>query len=335
MSKKHNINLQTLSLKDLKDRLIARAKRFKNSLLVGFPGIGKSEFVKSIAKELGYKYLTYIPAMGNPSHINGLPFNNDGKAEFLFYEFMEAIMNSTKPTIVHIQDFIQATPIMQAALMSLIQERSVNNKPIPDCVTFIIDTNDASHGAGGTKVIAPVLSRTAIFEFPIDAKGWIEWAFKSKRICKEIILYIHAHPDALCKKEIPRGIEAYPTPRTWEHASEWVEDGFTDATTLASAVGPEEGQNCAAFISDLHKYGNMLPKILNNPETAPLMKELSERYGVLLILANHFEKENVPAIVKYFKRYGSEEMLSVLLNIGASIHPDSKETKEYIKNFTA
>lgn len=332
-NKSHMISEATLSLKELAKRVIFRAKKRRNTILVGFPGVGKTEWVKSVFKD--WRFISYIPSMGNPSHINGLPFNNDGKAEFLFYEFISYIMESTEDTMVLIQDLIQATPVMQASLMSLIQNREVNGKKIPDCVTFILDTNDASHGAGGTKVIAPILSRAAIFTFPVDVKGWLEWGMKSKRICHEILLYIHAFPDALCSGVIPKGIESYATPRTWEMASEYVEAGFTDAITLASVVGKEQARNCEAFLSDLSKYGNMLPKILKSPDDAPMMKEMSEQYGILLILANHFKKENVPSIVRYFKRYKNDELLSVLFNIGTANFPDSKETKEYVNEAVA
>jgi len=322
----------TLPLNELELRVIANAKRNRNTLLVGFTGVGKSQWIEAIFKKIGWSYLPYIPSMGNPSHINGLPFEKDGQAEFLFYEFMRSIMSATEKTIVHIEDFIQAPPLMQAALMSVTHKREVNGKKIPDCVAFVIDTNDETHNAGGTKVISPFISRGCTFRFPVDVKAWLAWGMETKRIRKEILLFIHAFPNALCCDKVPRGIQAFNSPRTWEMASEWVEDGVIDAITLSSAVGVEEGHNCAAFIKDFQRFGNVLAKVLNDPQSAPLFTELSEVYGCLLILSNHFEKKNVNAITQYFKRYNNEELIKVLFALGCQTFPDAKETKEYVEN---
>jgi len=325
------MNIQ-LTLQELNDRANSIIKRNLNMILVGFPGIGKSQWIESLAKSNSMNYIPYVPSMGNPSEIKGLPFNNNGKAEFLFYEFMQSIMECKGPTIVHIEDLIQATPLMQAALMSLIHKREVNGKSIPEHITVILDTNDASHRSGGNMVLSPMLNRASIFEFPIDVKGWINWAMTEGkgRIAREVILFIHAFPEYFCSKSIPRGIEAFNTPRSWERVSGWISDGFTDAVTLASDIGFEIAIKLSAFITDIEKFGSILAKVKSDPDTAPLYESENDVYGVLLILSNHFEKGNVSNLIRYFKRYGNDELLRVLFEVGTMVHPDSKETKEYV-----
>lgn len=335
-----------LSLNELKLRIVSALKsnrvrrdnRRRNFLLIGFPGIGKSQFIKSISDDIGFDYLSYIPSMGNPTEIKGLGFKTESKgiakAEFLFYEFMDAIYTAKKPTIVHIEDLIQGTPLMQAAIMSLIEKRSVNNKSIPNHIYFILDTNDASHKAGGNIVLAPLVGRVSAFQYPLDWKAWVAWGLKND-IAKEVLLYIHANPEDLCAKSIPKGIQPFATPRSWERVSDWIHDGFTDATTLASDIGEEIAIKTAAFIKDIQTFGNILPKVKNDPMNAPLYYTTNETYGVLLILANHFSKENVSSITKYFERYDNKELQTVLFELGTTIHPDSKETKEYVSFITS
>lgn len=325
----------TLKLNELESRIQFCVEERINVLLVGFPGIGKSQFTKAIADNRGWGYIHYAPSMGNPTHITGLGMKvergGETKAQFLFYDFMEKVMGATEKTVVHIEDMIQGTPLMQAAIMSLIEKRMINNIPIPDCISFVIDTNDSNHKAGGAMVIAPLIGRTVVYHFPIDSNGWIKWGISTGRIPKELILYIHANPDDLCANAIPTGMQAINTPRNWERLGKFINAGFTDIQTIAGCVGESIAIKVSAFLSDIAKFGSILAKVKKNPHEAEVYTSVNDTYGVLMILINNFTKDNVSNIVTYVKRYSNDELFNVLFELGCEMHPDSKETREYVQ----
>jgi hypothetical protein len=325
--------MKTLSFSEYQLRLNIALTNNIPVIVKSGPGEGKTQTCKQLAKERGSDCLVINAVNKNPSHVNGLPFRGKDGASFDHYDFMRTMFNAKKELIVVIDDVLLSTMSMQGSFMNLIEERAIDGKPIPDCVKFLITTNDAGQGAGSGGLLTPLINRAIILDFPRDVDQWKRWAL-SEGVSKEIVLFIHAFPNALYSDSYPKGITAFPSPRSWTKANPFVQAGIHDSTTLAGLVGAKYGLEASAFIDNLEKFGNVLAKVLNDPASAPVFTDLSDIYGVLLICSNSFEKKNVEKIITYFKRYKNEEMISILFAIGCSSFPDSKETKAYRAHVT-
>lgn len=301
--------------------------------VVGSPGIGKTQIAEGIAKNLGWDYQILIPSMMNPTDISGLPFKlNDEQADFLPYGFSHKILNADNPLLVVIDDLIQSTPLMQAALMQMIEARIVGGKRIPDCVKFVVLSNSASHGAGGSKVIEPLKGRTLILHMEVDPKQWIKWGIETKRIEKEVLFYIQTYPESLVDFKVCKDIANTPSPRNWERLSKVISIGLTDTDLFAGCVGESEAVKFSAFLKTINELKGIIPQILKDPATAPLFsaeQELDKVYSIGLALAHNASKENFNTIYTYLNRMGGESKEFILATL-LQFHPELKETETYI-----
>ena len=326
-----------MKITNLKSRINFCIQNSITPLIFGGPGIGKSQTVESLVQDQGWEYEPFIPSFASPHHVGGLPMKVevDGRVEAVCIplELGKRIFShkGNNLLVVHIEDLIQATPLLQATLMSLIHKRSINGVQIPDTVRFVIDTNRAGDRAGGNSIIEPMKSRTWQVDFPLDINNWIHWGIESGRIDKRVLAFVKSNPDAFYVFQPSAKLENYPCPRTWEIASKFVREGFVDGETLAGCVGNEEGHNLASFLAELKDFGFLLGEVLKDPYQAKTFDNLSKVYGAGLILARNLEKKNIEKIYTYLNRYNNDEITNFVISLGCEIHPDSKETKVYQK----
>jgi hypothetical protein len=312
-------------------------------ILVAEPGVGKSQSIEAVvASNPDWGFDVYHPAMGMPSDVKGLPFRIDEtQAGFLPYEFMVGIQNAatTHPKglyVVLIDDLIQATDLMKAAIMQLVECRRINGKAIPDNVRFIMATNDATHNAGGTRVISPLIGRSMVCEIEADAKGWIKWGLETKRIVPEVLYFIQTYPLSLSNFVVTKSIQNIPSPRNWERVSKLLSIGKTDTAYFAGCVGEEEATKFSAFLKTINDLKGVVPQIVQTPDDAPLFNQgnqLDKLYSLGLALAHNANKKNIANIHRYLQRLDGEPMEFIFAQI-LHFNPDLKETPTYINHAT-
>lgn len=155
-------------------------KGLKKSILLvlGAPGIGKTEIIGQTARAMGMLFLEVIPSMLEPTEIMGQPWvvkGDDGvyRATHLPFSIFATILNASAPMLVLIDDLGHSTDLVQAALMNLVRNRELNGHKIPDCVVFIMASNRTSDkGAGVRGVITPLQDRTCMITLKPDQKQW-------------------------------------------------------------------------------------------------------------------------------------------------------------------
>src|SRR3972149_4736181 len=114
----------------LKDILKDAVTHGEQLLIVGMPGIGKTDIVKAACNDLGADVIMSHPAVSDPTDYKGLPFKitDNSHAEFLpFGETWRAIQ-ADKLTVWFIDDLGQASEAVQKALMQLLLGRKLNGQ---------------------------------------------------------------------------------------------------------------------------------------------------------------------------------------------------------------
>jgi hypothetical protein len=304
--------------------------------LIEGPGVGKSSFTKFKSIQRDANYYKFVPAFKQPSDIGGIkvPVVEKQILEYFYQEFSQILFEAEKETIIHIEDLLLAPPMVANVIMSIIEAREINGKPISEHIRFVIDSNDMSHKSGSGQINAALNNRGSICQFPIDVKGWIKNFALPNGVAKEIILFLHANPDFFATKDVPRGYTPFATPRSWTKLSEFVKRGRNDMAVVSSFVGSEAAGRFCPFVDDLAKYGNLIAKVKHDPDSAPMFDRVDEIIGAVFMLSNHFEKANVDNFVSYINRYQQGEYKSLLIDLGVQTHPDSKETKVYVEHIT-
>ncbi len=318
-----------MSPKELKKVLLKTISVGLPVLIKGAPGIGKSDIVAQVAKQLKMNLIISHPVVSDPTDFKGLPGIVDGKAEFLPFGDLRRLIEAKKPTIAFLDDLGQAPAVVQAAAMQLILARRVNGHEISDKVVFIAATNRRQDRAGVTGILEPVKSRFAtIIELEANPNDWIEWAFKND-VPTELIGFINFRPALLNTEEATAEIVNHPCPRTIAYCGKLLKAGLTSIEVFAGAVGP----GCAAeLVGFLQVYKDLpdIEDILLNPKKAKMPTEPAALYATVAALVEKATKTNADKIFKYSKRLPTD--FSVLL-VRDMIRrePKIQNTKGFIK----
>jgi hypothetical protein len=287
----------------LKEILKDAVKNNEQLLIVGQPGIGKTDIVKAVCKELGAEVIISHPAVSDPTDYKGLPFKvTEGThAEFLpFGETWRAI-KADKLTVWFIDDLGQASEAVQKALMQLLLGRRLNGHMLSEKVVFIGATNDIGHRAGVTGLLEPVKSRwDSIINLEPSLDDWCQWAYTNQTPA-ELIAFLRSRPELLSHFEPTKELINHPSPRTWASIGRRLGRGIKDFDLFAGAVGKGAATEFLAFL-ELAEEAPSLDAILLNPKSAPVPTKPALRYLVAAGLASRAKKENFGKVYQYLDR---------------------------------
>lgn len=318
-----------MNAKQLKDVLRKTVKAGLPVLIKGAPGVGKSDIVTQVAKELKMDLIISHPVVSDPTDFKGLPGIVNGKAEFLPFGDLRRLIEAKKPTIAFLDDLGQAPAVVQAAAMQLILARRVNDHKISNKVIFIAATNRRQDRAGVTGILEPVKSRFAtIVQLDPTADEWIEWAFEND-MPAELIGFINFRPNLLHSEKATADIVNHPCPRTIAYCGKLIRAGLDDIEILAGAVGEGCAIELIGFI-EVYKSLPNISAILLDPQKAIVPTEPAALYAVVSALTEKITMDNANRILKYGNRLPAD--FSVLL-VRDSIRkePNIQNTKAFIR----
>lgn len=287
----------------LMELLIDAVKNREQLLIVGMPGIGKTDIVKQACDELGADIIVSHPAVSDPTDYKGLPARAaDGEhAEFLpFGETWKAIQ-AKKLTVWFVDDLGQASDAVQKGLMQLLLGRRLNGHLLSDKVVFVGATNDVGQRAGVTGLLEPVKSRwDSIIHLEVSMDDWCRWAVSNK-MPTELIAFIRSRPDLISQFEPTKAIVNHPSPRTWASVGRRLARGVKDFELIKGAVGKGAATEFLAFLELANEAPN-LDDIILNPKTTAVPEKPALKYLVATGLANRTKKDNFVRVFQYLER---------------------------------
>ena len=287
----------------LMEILVDAIKHKEQILIVGEPGIGKSDIVKQACAKLDADVIISHPAVSDPTDYKGLPARaTDGlHAEFLpFGETWKAIQ-AKKLTVWFIDDLGQASDAVQKGLMQLLLGRRLNGHLLSENVVFVGATNNVGQRAGVTGLLEPVKSRwDSIVHLEVSLEDWCSWAIQNN-IPVELIAFLRTRPDLLSQFEPTKAIVNHPSPRTWASVGRRLARGVKDFDLFSGAVGKGAATEFMAFL-EMANEAPSLDEIILNPKTTKVPEKAALRYLVSIGLANRAKKDNFVRIFQYLER---------------------------------
>jgi len=283
-------------------------------LLVGAPGIGKSDVVVRAARAAGAEVVIMHPVISNPVDFKGLPAVVNGGAEFLPYGQLRQLINADRLTVAFLDDVGQAPEAVQAALMQLVLAREISGQRISDHVVFVAATNRREDRAGVRGMIEPLKSRFTIIEMEVDLPEWIADYAEPRGVNPELVAFLRFRPDLLSAPAPTGDMSNSPSPRGWAGAAEWIKA----ATALSAGILLEAIAGCvgAGAAGEFDAYRVLLRtmpdprKVWADPANAPVPQEPSVLYALIGALANIAAKDGAlqaaPKVVTLLRRLSDE-----------------------------
>lgn len=279
-------------------------------LLVGAPGIGKTDAIIALAAEGNAEPLLFHPVVDDPTDYKGMPAVVDRApgvkgAEFLPFGNLWDLINAKRPTLAFFDDIGQAPPAVQAALMQLVLARKINGHAVSPHVTFAAATNRRQDKAAVTGLITPLLDRfITVLELEFDLPDWINWAL-THDMPAPLVGFARFKPDLIGKFEPSKDMKKSPTPRSVAGLGRLINLEIDDLEVLAGAVGEGFASEFLAFYRTYLELPDPA-EIHMNPKSTPVPKKADVLYALMGSLAYAAKEPNFEATMVYLDRCPKE-----------------------------
>jgi hypothetical protein len=306
----------------LKTTLKAMIQQGKNTYIEGSPGLGKTEIVKQVVKELGSKYLTifkHAPTL-LPEDL-ALPFRTeDGRLDFARAGWLplNGDYDAHEHVVVIIDELAQADHSVQKTLANLMQERESYGVPLHKRVSFVATGNGTAHRAGANRILSHVRGRMLNLKFEASLDDFCQWALDNN-IRPEIIAFLRFRPDQLNDFDPNRDVN--PTPRTWSQGVndllEAIDKKLIPAEAEYEITEGYVGEGAAVQFSSFVKMYRKLPSpeaVLLNADKHPVPTEPSVLYALAGALAHRTTENNIDRVTTFSKRIPAEYEVLLLLD---------------------
>jgi MoxR-like ATPase len=176
-------------------------------LLIGPPGVGKSELFELLAHALGIDLRIVDLSLCEPSDLVGLPHQRDGRTVFA----PPAWLPTDGEGIIVFEELNRAERFIQGPVLQLLTARRLNDYALPpgwSCAAAI-NPDDGNHDV--RPLDAAMLSRFVVLNVCADRREWLRWA-RSNGVHQAVVSVVASDAAAF----------EHTSPRSWKHASDLV-----------------------------------------------------------------------------------------------------------------
>jgi len=221
-----------------------------------------------------------------------------------------------------------APQMTQAGCYQLVLDRKLGEYVLPDGWVVIAAGNPASERGVHFSMPRPLRNRFVHLDLEPDLDDWCRWAVKAQ-VRPEIIAFLRFKPELLHTADTTSDANAWPTPRSWEMASQVLcgiarrkKTPFLSGTSefeaqlLDGTVGPAAASELVAFIR-LFRQLPSIDEILLNPTMAPLPTEPSAQIAIATALGRAMSDTSVGRAIAYLDRMPTEMRVMAMRDAAA------------------
>lgn len=223
--------LQAYFLKDEWGSYEIPPLRQRPILLLGSPGIGKTQIMEQIAKECGIGLVSYTITHHTRQSAIGLPFitkRNFGEEEYSVTEYtMSEIVMSVyekiektglQEGILFIDEINCVSETLAPAMLQFLQCKTFGNHKIPEGWLIVAAGNPPEYNKSVREFDVVTMDRVKKIEVEADFEVWKEYAY-ANRLHPAVISYLNTKKQYFYRMETTVDGREFATPRGWEDLS--------------------------------------------------------------------------------------------------------------------
>lgn len=292
-------------------------------LILGSPGIGKSDLARLIAKKFNLFVIDIRLSQHDPVDLSGFPSPRGEKVAYLPLDMFplegDPIPKGYSGWLIFLDELPSAAPATQAAAYKLILDRMIGQFHLHKNVAIIAAGNKETDNAIVHPLSTALQSRFVHLELGIHLGDWLDWAAGSQ-IDHRITSYLNFKSEHLYTFSPNHTDRTYACPRTWAFTDAIIKKGKVDPTKLenshlfAGAVSEGVGREFQEFC----RIQNELPTladIISRPETTHVSDDPGITYAMTGFLANHATEQNLGQLLTYLSRMPVEFQVICLRDV--------------------
>lgn len=243
-------------------------KTLPSVMLWGPPGVGKSQAIRQLAKEIeqetGKKtVVTDVRLLlFNPIDLRGIPTSNADKtlAIWLKPQIFQMDDSDDIVNILFLDEISAAPQSVQAAAYQITLDRVVGEHKLPENCIVIAAGNRTTDKSVAFKMPKALANRLLHIEVQGSFKSWKEWAVKNG-INDKVIGFLSFKQNYLMGFDSSSDDLAFATPRSWEMVSNVLNFVSDDLNKVYSLVAGLVGTGVAVEFRTWANIYNTLPAI--------------------------------------------------------------------------
>jgi len=215
VSNDYKITKSPSKIKDTIKKMVEVSGLNQSIYLEGPSGIGKSELVAQLAKEIGAELIDIRLGHYDSIDLNGIgiPDLENKKAIWTRPEIFPA-ENCDKKYIIFLDEFNHATEQVFGSAYQFVLERRIGTHILPKNVLIIGAGNSIDDKGISFDMPSPLVNRFLKINVKPNTEDFLEHAFENN-IDWTITSFLKSNPDLLHKFDGTSNEDNFPTPRNW------------------------------------------------------------------------------------------------------------------------
>lgn len=314
-------------------------------LLMGPPGIGKTQIMEQVARECGIALVAYTITHHTRQSAIGLPFISEKEyggekkqvTEYTMSEIVASVYDKMEETglregILFIDEVNCVSETLAPAMLQFLQYKTFGNHKIPDGWIITAAGNPPEYNKSVREFDIATLDRIKRIDVEADFNVWKEYAAKVN-IHSAVLSYLTARPQYFYQVETTVDGKIFATPRGWEDLSEFLKVyeklGLPfDREVVGQYIQHAKiAKDFAAYLELYRKYQSLyqIDEILSGNRSEALMEQAArapfdERLSVISLILSKLNNE--------FRRIANRENILELVFGRLKTYKESQEAEE-------
>ena len=333
--------IQAYLLKDEFGNYVIPSIRQRPVLLIGAPGIGKTQIMEQIARECGVGLVAYTITHHTRQSAVGLPFiskkvyggNEYSVTEYTMSEIVASIYNKIEATglkegILFIDEINCVSETLAPTMLQFLQCKTFGNHKIPEGWLIAAAGNPPEYNKSVREFDIVTLDRLKLIQVEPDFGVWKEYALE-EAIHPAFVSYLSVKEQNFCRIETTVDGKLFATPRGWEDLSRLIEVYEqlhlpVDRDVIIQYIQfPAIAKDFANYLELYYTYendyqvdailrGEIREELCQKVSRAPFDEKLSVISLLLTRLGTAFrgvteEEQRLELLMKYLKTYSGRE----------------------------